>query len=79
MARANAEHDRRSDLLAYSLSESRRPSDPSLLQVFTVLVIAAIHAGYFFFFVEKAAVLEASDQCGRQLILSCEALMSESK
>ncbi|MES0030376.1 hypothetical protein [Mesorhizobium sp. M0040] len=55
------------------------PNDPSLLQVFTVLVIAAIHAGFFFFFVGKKTALEASDQYGRQLILSCETLMAEAK
>lgn len=62
------------------LSLSRKmdvPNDPSLLQVFTVLMISAIHAGFFFFFVSKRAVLEASDQYGRQLILSCETLMAE--
>ncbi|RWP25157.1 MAG: hypothetical protein EOR02_29960 [Mesorhizobium sp.] len=53
------------------------PNDPSLMQVFTVLIIAAIHAGYFYFFVGRKAVVEASDQYARQLILSCETLMSE--
>lgn len=55
------------------------PNDPSLMQVFTVLIIAGIHAGYFFFFVGKKAVMEASSQYGRQLILSCETLMAESR
>lgn len=51
------------------------PNDPTLLQVFTVLVIGAIHALYFLFFVNKKAVMEASDQYARQLALSCETLM----
>lgn len=53
------------------------PNDPSLTQVFTVLVIAAIHALYFFFFVGKKVVIEASDQYARQLVLSCETLMQD--
>ena len=55
------------------------PNDPTLTQVFTVLVIAAIHACYFFLFVSENAVIEASDQYARQLILSCESLMEQSQ
>ena len=53
------------------------PNDPTLTQVFTVLVIAAIHAFYFLFFVSRNAVIEASDQYVRQLVLCCETLMQD--
>jgi hypothetical protein len=53
------------------------PNDPSLVQVFTVLVIAAIHALYFLAFVGRKAVVQASDQYARQLVLSCETLMQD--
>jgi len=53
------------------------PNDPTLTQVFTVMVIAGIHACYFFFFVGRDAVIEASDQYARQLVLSCETLMQD--
>jgi hypothetical protein len=50
------------------------------LQVFYVVLAitaihTAIHAAFFLFFVTKTAVLDASHQYERQLLLSCEALM----
>lgn len=53
------------------------PNDPTLTQVFTVMIVSAIHAFYFLFFVGRSSVLEASEQYERQLILSCETLIHE--
>ncbi|YCI07030.1 hypothetical protein M1D34_31795 (plasmid) [Ensifer sp. D2-11] len=46
-------------------------------QIGTVLVVAAIHAGFFLFLVSERAVAQASDQYARQLLLSCENLMKD--
>ena len=40
-----------------------------------VLIFATIHAIIFFTLVTKTSVIDASDQYGRQLILSCEAFL----
>jgi hypothetical protein len=55
------------DWLGFSVSRT---------QVTAVMVIAVLHAIYFLFFVSRKAVMEASDQYSRQLIISCEGLMA---
>lgn len=55
-----------------------RSDGASLPQYGVVLVVAAVHALYFLFGVTKKSVMEASDQYGRQLALSCETLMKQS-
>jgi multisubunit Na+/H+ antiporter MnhB subunit len=47
-------------------------------KIIAVLTIAALHAVYFFFFVTRRSVEEASDQYARQLVLSCEGMMEPS-
>lgn len=44
-----------------------------------VLVVAVAHAGYMFLAVGRAAVWDASKAYGRELILSCEAFLSQSR
>lgn len=44
-------------------------------EIYAVLMIAALHAIYFLFFVTRKSVEEASDQYSRQLVLSCEGIM----
>ncbi|MGO7259264.1 hypothetical protein ACCT32_37710, partial [Rhizobium brockwellii] len=44
----------------------------NLPQYGVVLVVAAIHALYFTAGVTRKSVLDASDQYGRQLVLSCD-------
>lgn len=51
-------------------------SETTRTEIFAVLTIAAIHALYFLFFVTRRSVEEASEQYARQLVLSCEGLMS---
>lgn len=50
------------------------PTKP--LAVAVVLAITALHGIYFLSMVTKASVLDASDQYGRQLVLSTETLIS---
>ncbi|WP_157959727.1 hypothetical protein [Devosia submarina] len=47
----------------------------NMSQYSAVLVVAALHAAYFLFGVTKQSVLQASEQYGRQLALSCDTLM----
>jgi hypothetical protein len=53
-----------------------RDDGANLAQYGTVLLVAAIHALYFLFAVSWKSVSDASDQYGRQLVLSCETLMN---
>ena len=55
------------------VSETTRP------EIFAVLAIAVLHAGYFLLFVTRRSVEEASDQYARQLVLSCEGVMQETE
>jgi hypothetical protein len=48
-------------------------------RVIVVFVVAVLHALYIGFGVSKTAVAEAAKSYGRQLILSCETLMSKAK
>lgn len=52
-------------------------ADENLTRYGVVLVFAAIHALYFTVGVTRKAVLDASDQYGRQLVLSCEELIKD--
>lgn len=52
-----------------------RSGATAVSQYGVVLVVAAIHAVYFLFGVTRKSVLDASNQYGRQLVLSCETLM----
>lgn len=54
-------------------------NEPTRAEIFAVLAIAVLHAGYFLFFVSRRSVEEASDQYARQLILSCEGMMRETE
>lgn len=45
-------------------------------RITVVLLVAAMHVTYIFFAVRKTAVLDASRVYARELILSCEALLS---
>lgn len=45
----------------------------------SVIIVAVMHAGYFILVVTKQSVIDASIQYARQLALSCELLMSETK
>ncbi|RWO89568.1 hypothetical protein [Mesorhizobium sp.] len=49
----------------------------SLWLLFGVFVFAILHALYFLFAVTKKSVLDASNQYGRELALSCEVLMDD--
>jgi hypothetical protein len=52
--------------------------DSDLTQkLFSVLVIAFLHAMYLALFVTEAGVVEAAKQYGRQLLLSCETLKTD--
>lgn len=48
-------------------------------RVTVVLVVAIFHAGYMLMAARKASVWDAANAYGRQLILSCEALISGSE
>ena len=53
------------------------PAEPTVGLLILVLVIAAVHAGFFTLWVNKARMIEASDAYERQLALSCELLMAD--
>ncbi|MGI8395172.1 hypothetical protein FY150_00590 [Agrobacterium tumefaciens] len=53
--------------------------DNNLAQYGTVLVVSAIHAFYFIVGVTRKSVIEAGEQYGRQLVLSCDELTSNRK
>lgn len=55
----------------------RQSGGAALSQYGVVLIVAAVHAVYFLFGVTWKSVSDASNQYGRQLVLSCETLMKE--
>lgn len=54
-------------------------ANPLASKVTVVLVIAAAHAAYMLFAVSQNAVWDASRAYGRELILSCESFLTQSK
>lgn len=52
---------------------------PQGSRITVVLVVAAAHAAYMFLAVSRTAVWDASKAYGRELILSCESFLAESR